>query len=48
MIVIETERLLFRDHVEADLEPFCEMESDADYRRPQKVHPRAELERSFR
>ena len=48
MSVIETERLLFRDHVEADLEPFCEMESDAEYRCPQKVHPRAELERSFR
>jgi [ribosomal protein S5]-alanine N-acetyltransferase len=48
MIRLETERLLFRDHEPADLEPFCEMESDAAYRRPQKVHPRAELERSFR
>ncbi len=43
----ETERLIFRDHEPADLEPYCEMESDALYRAPQKVHPREELERSF-
>lgn len=48
MIRLETERLLFRDHEPADLEPYCEMESDPAYRWPQKVHPRAELERSFR
>jgi [ribosomal protein S5]-alanine N-acetyltransferase len=48
MIHFETERLLFRDHEPADLEPYCAMESDAEYRAPQKVHPRAELERSFR
>jgi RimJ/RimL family protein N-acetyltransferase len=46
--ILETERLLFRNHVEADLEPFCEIEADPEYRWPQKVHPRAELERSFR
>jgi RimJ/RimL family protein N-acetyltransferase len=48
MTDFETERLRFRQHQEADLEPFCEMESDPEYRRPQQVHPRAELERSFR
>ena len=42
MSVIETERLLFRDHEPGDLIPFCEMESDPEYRRPQVVHPRAE------
>jgi ribosomal-protein-alanine N-acetyltransferase len=47
MIHLETERLLFRDHEPLDLEPYCEMESDARYRWPQPVHPRAELERSF-
>lgn len=48
MIRLDTERLLFRDHEPGDLEPFCAMETDALYRAPQKVHPRAELERSFR
>jgi RimJ/RimL family protein N-acetyltransferase len=48
MIHLETERLLFRDHEETDLEPYCEMESDPAYRFPQPVHPRFELERSFR
>jgi [ribosomal protein S5]-alanine N-acetyltransferase len=47
-IRLESERLLFRDHVLADLEPYCAMESDAVYRWPQHVHARAELERSFR
>jgi ribosomal-protein-alanine N-acetyltransferase len=46
--ILETERLLFRQHEESDLEAFCEMESDPVYRWPQAVHPRAELERSFR
>jgi RimJ/RimL family protein N-acetyltransferase len=45
---LETERLLLRDHELQDLERFCEIESDPDYRWPQQVHPRAELERSFR
>src|SRR5687767_13796974 len=48
MIRLETTRLLLRDHEPDDLEPFCEMESDPVYRSPQPVHPRAELERSFR
>lgn len=47
MVKLETDRLLFRDHEPADLEPYCEMEADAEYRSPQIVHPRAELERSF-
>jgi [ribosomal protein S5]-alanine N-acetyltransferase len=46
--IFETDRLLFRHHIAADLEPYCEMESDPLYRFPQRVHPRAELERSFR
>jgi len=48
MSVLETERLLFRHHEMGDMEAFCEIESDAEYRWPQEVHPRAELERSFR
>jgi ribosomal-protein-alanine N-acetyltransferase len=48
MVRMETARLLFRDHEPGDLEAYCEMESDAQYRSPQVVHPRAELERSFR
>ena len=47
MIRLETERLLFRDHIPADLEPYCEMESDPEYRWPQRVHPREEIVRSF-
>lgn len=45
---LETDRLLFRDHEEDDLEAYCAIESDPHYRWPQPVHPRAELERSFR
>jgi [ribosomal protein S5]-alanine N-acetyltransferase len=48
MTILETERLLFRQHQEGDRESYCEMESDPEYRWPQVVHPRAELERSFR
>ena len=48
MIRLESQRLLFRDHEPRDLEAYCEIESDAIYRAPQLVHPRAELERSFR
>ena len=48
MVRLETERLLFRDHEPGDLEAYCAMESDSLYRAPQIVHPRAELERSFR
>ena len=46
--MLETDRLLFRHHHPADLAPYIAMESDALYRAPQIVHPRAELERSFR
>ena len=48
MVRLETERLILRDHELSDLEPYCRMESDPIYRSPQIVHPRAELERSFR
>jgi ribosomal-protein-alanine N-acetyltransferase len=48
MVRLETERLLLRDHEPQDLEPYCAIESDPEYRWPQQVHPRAELERSFR
>lgn len=44
---LETARLLFREHEPGDLEAYCAIESDAQYRWPQPVHPRAELERSF-
>ena len=33
MIVLESERLLFRSHEAADLEAFCAMEADAEVRR---------------
>lgn len=33
MIVLETERLLFRDHEPGDLEPFCSLEADPAVRR---------------
>ncbi len=33
MIILETERLLFRDHMPADLEAFCAMEADPEVRR---------------
>ena len=48
MTRLETERLMLRDHQPQDLAAFCEIESDPEYRWPQQVHPRAELERSFR
>jgi [ribosomal protein S5]-alanine N-acetyltransferase len=48
MIILETARLIFRDHEPSDLEPYCAMESDQVYRAHQPVHPRHELERSFR
>ena len=47
MIRLETPRLILRDHEPRDLEPYCAMESDAEYRGPQPVHPRETLERSF-
>jgi RimJ/RimL family protein N-acetyltransferase len=48
MIRLETSRLILRDHEVSDLEAFCAIESDSEYRSPQVVHPRQELERSFR
>jgi len=33
MIVLESERLLFRDHEAADLDAYCEMEADPEVRR---------------
>ncbi len=33
MTVLETERLLFRDHQSEDLEPFCMLEADPEVRR---------------
>jgi ribosomal-protein-alanine N-acetyltransferase len=48
MSQFETERLLFRPHLAADLEAYCAMESDPLYRAPQPVLPRGELERNFR
>jgi RimJ/RimL family protein N-acetyltransferase len=33
VIVLESERLLFRDHEAADLEAYCEMEADPEVRR---------------
>jgi ribosomal-protein-alanine N-acetyltransferase len=33
VIVLESQRLLFRSHVAADLEAFCAMEADAEVRR---------------
>ena len=47
MLLLETERLAFRHHLPEDLEPYCEMESDAFYRRPFPVCARPELERNF-
>jgi RimJ/RimL family protein N-acetyltransferase len=50
MIILETERLSFRHHEEADLEPFCEMEADPEFRRLSggRPRPREEAERVFR
>jgi [ribosomal protein S5]-alanine N-acetyltransferase len=39
---------MLRDHQLQDLAAFCEIESDPEYRWPQQVHLRLELERSFR
>ena len=33
MIILETARLLFRDHEPADLEPYCAIQADAEVRR---------------
>lgn len=50
MIILESERLLFRDHMIADLEPFCAMEADPEFRRYVGGRPRSheEAEEKFR
>lgn len=50
MIVLETDRLLFRDHQVDDLEPFCAIEGDAEFRRFVGGQPRtrAAAEEKFR
>lgn len=40
MAVLETERLLFRDHRPEDLEPYCSMEADPEVRRYVGGRPR--------
>lgn len=47
LVIFETERLLFRHHIPEDLVPFLEMESDAEYRGSQQVHPRDVNEKAF-
>jgi ribosomal-protein-alanine N-acetyltransferase len=49
-IVLETDRLLFRDHQLDDLEPFCAIEADAEFRRFVGGQPRtrAAAEEKFR
>ena len=41
MVVLETERLLFRNHELGDLEPFCAMEADPEVRRWVGGYPRS-------
>src|SRR5205823_6758725 len=50
MIILETERLLFRHHEEADLDDYCEMMADPEFRRLSGglPLPREEAEKSFR
>lgn len=50
MIILESERLLFRQHELADLDAYCAMEMDADVRRYVGGYPRsrADAERKFR
>lgn len=50
MIILESERLLFRQHELADLDAFCAMEMDPDVRRYVGGHPRSreDAERKFR
>lgn len=49
MIRLETERLLFRDHLRSDLDAFCALQADPDVRRyvGGAPRPRAEAERRF-
>src|SRR5947209_17041690 len=50
MIILETERLLFRGHEEEDLEAYCEMMADPEFRRLSGGSPlsREEAETSLR
>jgi ribosomal-protein-alanine N-acetyltransferase len=50
MIVLETERLLFRDHTPEDLDVFCALEADPEVRRFVGGRPRTreEAEHRFR
>ena len=49
MIVLETERLLFRDHEASDLDAYCAMEADPEVRRyiGGAPRPRDVAERKF-
>jgi ribosomal-protein-alanine N-acetyltransferase len=50
MILLETERLLFRDHTLEDLDPFCALEADPAVRRfvGGRHRTREEAEHRFR
>jgi ribosomal-protein-alanine N-acetyltransferase len=50
MIILETERLFFRPHEEADLNAYCEMMADPEFRRLSGGKPllREEAEKSLR
>ena len=50
MIILESKRLLFRQHELADLDSFCAMEMDPDVRRYVGGYPRSreDAERKFR
>lgn len=50
MVILESERLLFRAHEPNDLEAFCAMESDPEVRRyvGGRPRPREEAEQRFR
>ena len=43
-IILETERLYFRQHILADLDAFCAMEADPDFRRYVGGAPRPRLQ----
>src|SRR5262249_23021504 len=49
MIIVQTERLIFRPHEEADLDAYCEMMADPEFRRLSGGKPllREEAEKSL-
>jgi ribosomal-protein-alanine N-acetyltransferase len=49
VIILETKRLLFRQHIMADLDAYCAMEADPDFRRyvGGKPRTREEAEKRF-